>query len=82
MVAKSFFGFASNLLITVALAGLLCPKSERFFCVSENNATSDAATIEQQKSNTKIPIIPKSKLVSKFENNSKLGSGSKFNKIS
>jgi len=53
-----------------------------FLGVKEKSATSDAATMAQQKSNTTIPILPKSKLVSKFENKGKLGSGSKFNKIS
>jgi hypothetical protein len=50
--------------------------------VKEKSATSDAATIAVQKSRTRMPIIPKIKLVSKVETTSKLGSGSKFNKIS
>ena len=82
IVAKSFLGFESNLLITFALERLDCSNSERFFWDKEKSATSDAATIEQQKSDTTIPIIPKNKLVSIFENNLKLGSRSKFNKVS
>jgi len=54
----------------------------RFCGVRENKATSDAATIAVQKSKTSIPIIPKSKWVSKVETVLKLGSGSKSNSIS
>ena len=78
IVASNFFGFFNNLLITANLEGLVCDKSFKSFGVSENKATSAAATIAQQKSKKKIPIIPKSKSVSKVDKNPKLGSGSKF----
>ncbi|GAB3709673.1 hypothetical protein GCM10028861_01950 [Flavobacterium koreense] len=64
---------------TIAFEGFFCSKSEMFLGVSEKSATSDAATIEQQKSKIIIPMMPKSMLVSTVENNVKLGSGSKLN---
>ena len=82
IVANSFLGLESNLVMEVALEEFTWERSERFFGVKEKRATSAAATIAQQKSNTTIPIIPNNKLVSKVENKVKLGSGSKLNEIS
>ena len=78
IVASNFFGLFNKLVIIFAFDEELEAKSERSLEVSEKNATSDAATIAQQKSNSTIPIIPNSKLVSMVSNKRKLGSESKL----
>ena len=78
IVANNFFGFDSNRLIILALYVDEIDNSLRFWGDSEKSATSDAATIAQQNSNTIIPITPKSNVVFMVENKFKLGSGSKL----
>ena len=82
IVAKVFLGLDNNWFTKVALEAFFCDKSSKCFGDKEKRATSDAATIAVQKSKTSMPNIPKNKLVSGLERRLKLGSGSKFTKIS
>ena len=82
IVASSFLGFANNLSITFDFEESFKNNSFKSLGDNENNATSEAATIAQQKSKMDIPINPKIKSVFKDEKNVKLGSGSKIKKIS
>ena len=82
IVANSFFGLDNNWFMIAYLEGFFWPKSSKSFWDKEKKATSVAAIIAVQKSKTKIPIIPKIKLVSTVETELILGSGSKFKRIS
>ena len=67
MVANNFLGLCNNSFIAEAFGGFFSDKSEISFEVNEKSATSDAAIIAQQKSNTTIPILPNNILGSIFE---------------
>lgn len=61
IVANNFFGFDNKLSITFDFEASFKNNSFKSFGDNENKATSEAATIAQQKSNKVIPINPKIK---------------------
>ena len=81
IVASNFLGFDSKFSTTLDWLGYWTASSFKFFDDNEKRATSAAATIAQQKSNTEMPMIPNKISVLKAAKNDKLGSESKIKKI-
>ena len=80
-VANNFLGFSKSEEMIWVFVVSSCAQASRSFGVNEKQATSAADTNAEQKSNTKMPIKPKSKFESMVESKLKLGSGSKLNTI-
>ena len=83
-MANNFLGFSNSEIIKFALDKSCFEASSKSLVDKEKKATSAPESNADIKSKTKIPIKPKSKLVSKFWNTTmKLGgSGSKLKEIS
>lgn len=69
MVANNFLGFASNSFIMFALDEFFEFNSSKSDWLKEKSATSEPEIIAEKKSRIIIPIMPKSKLVSRVANN-------------